>query len=139
MSDEYDLFISYSRTADGALAASLQRELERFAKPVFARRGMRVFRDDANLSANPALWGSIRESLDAARYLLVLASPEAAASPWVKQEIEIICDFLARQFRCSSFRVDLLPCDHARCTPRGTGSRPTLRAIPERTGCAFQA
>ena len=51
----------------------------RFAKPVFARRGMRVFRDDANLSANPALWGSIRESLDAARYLLVLATPEAAA------------------------------------------------------------
>jgi len=31
-----------------------------------------------------------------------------------EQEIEIICDFLAWQFRCSSFRVDLLPYDHAR-------------------------
>jgi len=31
-----------------------------------------------------------------------------------EQEIEVVCDFLAWQFRCSPSPVDLLPCDHAR-------------------------
>jgi WD40 repeat protein len=88
VADQYDVFISYNRHADETVAALLQRELQRFAKPVFSRRALRVFRDDANLSANPGLWTSIQQGLDASGHLLVLASTGAAASPWVVQEIE---------------------------------------------------
>ena len=49
---------------------------------------MRVFRDDTSLSATPHLWPSIEQALAQARYLILLTSPEAAASPWVGKEIE---------------------------------------------------
>jgi hypothetical protein len=43
----YDAFISYSRLEDGWLAPALQSGLERFAKPWYRLRGLRVFRDKA--------------------------------------------------------------------------------------------
>src|SRR5262245_6352656 len=87
VADQYDVFISYNRQADETVAALVQRKLQQFAKPVFSRRALHVFRDDANLSANPGLWTSIERALDDTEALLVLASPAAAASPWVGQEI----------------------------------------------------
>ncbi|MBN6050988.1 TIR domain-containing protein, partial [Nonomuraea sp. RK-328] len=51
-------------------------------------RALRVFLDQASLSANPGLWPSIREALDSSRCFVLLASPEAAASPWPAKEIE---------------------------------------------------
>lgn len=51
-------------------------------------RALRVFRDDASLSANPDLWGSIQQALDGSRYFILLASPSAANSPWVAKEAE---------------------------------------------------
>jgi len=61
----YDAFISYSHALDGALAPALQTGLERFAKPWYRSRALRVFRDTASLSANPDLWSSIEKALDA--------------------------------------------------------------------------
>src|SRR4249920_3642690 len=87
MAARFDVFISYSRQADEPLAGALQHDLQRFAKRAFQRRALQVFRDDANLSANPGLWSSIEQALDASRFLLLLASPAAAASPWVAKEI----------------------------------------------------
>jgi WD40 repeat protein len=84
----YDAFISYSRTADGKLGPALQRGLQRFAKPWYRLRALRVFRDDASLSANPDLWGSITQALDESEYFVLLASPAAAESPWVAKEAE---------------------------------------------------
>ena len=84
----YAAFLSYSRAVDGELAPRLQQALQRFAKPWYRRRALRVFRDDANLSANPGLWSSIQAALDASEYFILLASPESAASPWVGQEVE---------------------------------------------------
>jgi tetratricopeptide (TPR) repeat protein len=46
-----------------------------------------VFRDDTSLSATPSLWPSIEQALGQSRFLILLASPEAAASPWVGKEI----------------------------------------------------
>ena len=46
-----------------------------------------MFRDKTGLSANPALWNSIVQALDESEYLLLLASPQAAASKWVDQEV----------------------------------------------------
>ena len=84
----YDGFISYSHAADGLLAPRLQAGLQRFAKPWWKRRALRMFRDESSLSANPHLWSSITEALDESGWFVLLLSPEAAGSEWVGQEIE---------------------------------------------------
>src|ERR1700731_4410537 len=84
----YAAFISYSPTADGPLAAALQSALHSFARPWFKLRALHIFRDQTNLAVNPALWSSIRDALDQSQFFILLASPEAAASPWVEREAE---------------------------------------------------
>lgn len=85
--DHFDAFISYSHALDGALAPTLQREIERFAKPWYRVRALRVFRDNASLSAEPGLWSAIEEALSRSEWLVLMASPEAAQSQWVGREI----------------------------------------------------
>ena len=84
----YSGFISYSHAADGLLAPRLQAALQRFAKPWWQRRALRIFRDESSLSANPHLWSSIETALDQSGWFVLLLSPDAAASPWVGQEID---------------------------------------------------
>jgi WD40 repeat protein len=84
----YNAFISYSHNADNTLAAALQSALHRFAKPWYKLRALHIFRDQTNLAVNPALWSSIREALDQSSFFILLASPEAADSPWVAKEAE---------------------------------------------------
>ncbi len=83
----YAAFISYSHALDDALAPALQSGLEQFGRVWYRRRALRVFRDDSNLSATPHLWGSIEEALSNSEWFILLASPEAARSPWVSREI----------------------------------------------------
>ncbi|MBV9827144.1 MAG: tetratricopeptide repeat protein [Alphaproteobacteria bacterium] len=83
----YDGFISYSHARDRALAASLQGTMQRLGKPWYRRRALRLFRDDTSLSASPHLWPSIEYALQRSRFLILMASPEAAASPWVDREV----------------------------------------------------
>ena len=84
----YDGFISYSHAADDLLAPRLQAGLQRFAKPWWKRRALRVFRDEASLAANPHLWSSITDALDRSAWFVLLLSPEAADSVWVNREVE---------------------------------------------------
>jgi WD40 repeat protein len=84
----YDAFISYSHSADGQLAPAVQSGLQRLARPWYRRRALRVFRDETGLAVNPHLWGSIERAMDESRYFVLLASPAAAASPWVTREVE---------------------------------------------------
>src|SRR4051812_19212717 len=74
---DYDAFISYSHAADGKLAPKLQEAIETYAKPWYRRRMLRIFRDETNLSLTPHLWPTIVEHLDRARFLILMASPEA--------------------------------------------------------------
>ena len=83
----YDAFLSYAHDADEVFAPVVQRGLQHLAKPWNRRRVMEVFRDETSLAASPGLWPSIRAALDASRWLVVLASPEAARSDWVGEEI----------------------------------------------------
>ncbi len=83
----YDAFVSYSHAKDKPIAAALQSAIQRLGKPWYRRRALRVFRDDTSLSATPSLWPSIEQALAQSRFLIVLASPEAAASPWVNKEV----------------------------------------------------
>jgi WD40 repeat protein len=82
----YAAFISYSHAVDGRLAPALQASLHKFAKPWYRPRALRVFRDEASLSANPALWSSIQTALGDSEFFILLASPEAARSEWVARE-----------------------------------------------------
>jgi WD40 repeat protein len=84
----YKAFISYSHTVDGKLAPALQSGLHRFAKRWNQLRAIRVFRDEASLSADPRLWGSIAAALEDSENLILLASPDAARSPWVEREVD---------------------------------------------------
>jgi MTH538 TIR-like domain (DUF1863) len=81
-------FISYSREESAKLAIALQAGLERFAKPWYRLRAVRVFRDDTNLSANPDLRGTIEAELARSGWFILLASPKAAQSRWVESEIQ---------------------------------------------------
>ena len=84
----YDAFMSYSHAGDGKLAPALQSALHRFARPWNRLRALRIFRDKTNLSVNPTLWSSIQAALDESAHFILLASREAAASPWVAREVE---------------------------------------------------
>lgn len=83
----YDAFLSYSFGLDGKLAPALQNSIERYAKPWYKLRSLRIFRDTANLSVSPDLWIGIEDALRRSRYLILLASPAAAQSKWVRREI----------------------------------------------------
>jgi hypothetical protein len=87
----YTAFISYSHAVDGRLAPAVQGALHRFAKPWYRLRALRVFRDEASLSANPALWASIETALAGSEFFILLASPDAARSPWVQREVAYWC------------------------------------------------
>src|SRR5262249_53587158 len=50
-------------------------------------RALRLYRDETNLGARPDLWGTIEAALDRSRFLILMASPEAARSPWVDREV----------------------------------------------------
>ena len=83
----HDAFLSYSQSADGRLAPVLEVGLEKLAKPLFRLRAIDVFRDKTGLAASPGLWSSIAAHLEASRWLIFLASPAAAASPWCAKEL----------------------------------------------------
>lgn len=84
----YKAFISYSHAADDLLAPALQSALVQFAKPWYQLRTFKVFRDKTSLSANPALWPSIEKALSESEFFILLASPVAGKSIWVRREVE---------------------------------------------------
>jgi WD40 repeat protein len=95
---KYWAFVSYSHR-DQAWADWLHHALETYhvprrlvgrdspAGPV-PRRLYPVFRDQDELPSSPNLSGAIDLALRQSRYLIVIASPYAAVSRWVDQEIE---------------------------------------------------
>jgi WD40 repeat protein len=84
----YHAFFSYSHAADGALAPAFRLALHKFAKPWYRTRALSVFLDQSSLSANPGLWPAIERALSDSEYFVLLASPDSAASPWVRKEID---------------------------------------------------
>ena len=85
---QWDAFISYARSASTLEAQRLQTAIQTFAKPWYRLRAVRIFRDDSSMSANPALWSSIEQGLQQARWLVVLLSQAAAGSEYVAAEIQ---------------------------------------------------
>lgn len=83
----YDAFISYKHGDDKPVAAGLQLVLQTLGKAWWQRRSMRVFRDATALAPSAALALSIENALQQSRALVLIASPEAGASPWVEKEV----------------------------------------------------
>jgi WD40 repeat protein len=88
MRERFHAFISYSHAVDSDLAEALERALHRFAKPLLQLRALHVFRDKSSLSASPNLWHTIEAALGQSEHFILLASPEAARSPWIQREIQ---------------------------------------------------
>lgn len=84
----YNAFLSYSHAKDSDLAPKLEEGLEKFAKPIFKKRALDIFRDANDLSASPDLWGKIEDGLDNSEYFIFLGSIKAAQSRWCRKEVE---------------------------------------------------
>ena len=109
-SKEYYAFISY-KSEDVEWAIWLQHELEHYHLPASfngrtdIRKELRpVFRDIDELSAGN-LPEQIRQALKNSQNLIVVCSPQAAASPWVNQELETFIS-LGRTDRIFPFIVE---------------------------------
>ncbi len=94
----YKAFISYkhSDTEQGkAFVQRLESALKRYAKPLLSPP-IKLFRDEVSMMPGADLPGLIRAGLEQSEFLVLLASPEAAASPWVKDELNIWFEELGR-------------------------------------------
>ena len=90
----FDAFLSYSH-ADGALARALHHRVQTIGTRFRDARHLRVFRDEATAAATADLWSTIARALADSRHFVLLASPTAARSDWVKRELD---HWLAREF-----------------------------------------
>ncbi len=85
---KYNAFISYSHSQDAVLAPSLEESLEKFAKPIFKRRALNIFRDSNDLSVSPNLWSKIEEGLAQSEYFIFFASAASSKSHYCKEEVK---------------------------------------------------
>jgi WD40 repeat protein len=83
----YDAFVSYSHAGEADVARRLQEGVERFAKPWYRTRSLRLFLDKNSLTASPSLWSSIETALADSRWLVLVCSPSSVQSPWIDREI----------------------------------------------------
>ena len=124
----FDAFISYSHK-DLSFGKWLQRKLETFSIPADMRgerpkgQKLRIFRDQTDL-AGTGLQDSLRANLREARYLIVLCSPQSAASSWVNEEVLFFIS-LGRKERIIPFIIDGEPMSDdpgLECYPEGLRS-----------------
>ncbi len=84
----YSAFISYSHADCGDVAPVIQKGIENIGKPWYRqKRNLDIFRDETNLSASPELWPNIELGLLNSDFLILLASPQAAKSGWITDEL----------------------------------------------------
>jgi WD40 repeat protein len=91
---KYKAFVSYKH-GGLPLAARLAVALRTYAKPLFSL-SPQIFRDEDYLVPKADLPGLIRSALDGSEFLILLASPAAAASKWVIDELKHWCITLQR-------------------------------------------
>jgi len=82
----YAAFLSYS-SADAGAAGTLQRLIRRVGQRWYRRSTLRIFRDRTNESASKSLREWINGALETSDHLVLLASPNAAGSKWVDDEL----------------------------------------------------
>lgn len=143
----YRAFLSYSHK-DRTWARWLHRKLEAYRVPeklvdqpgATSRRLSPIFRDRDELPSVASLSGAVDDALRESEWLIVLCSPDAAASRWVNEEIRafrrfgrshrILC-FIVRGEPASGGATECLPAaltepapDGARVEPLAADARP---------------
>ncbi|MBB3764390.1 toll/interleukin-1 receptor domain-containing protein [Sphingomicrobium lutaoense] len=89
----YKAFLSYSHR-DKAVANWLHRALETYRLPEdlvaegAPERLHPIFKDREELAAADDLGAAIREAIHESQAMIVLCSPDAAASPWIAKEVD---------------------------------------------------
>src|SRR5215218_5030293 len=91
----FEAFISYKHQVSTGFAADFELHLKRYARSPL-QRPAKIFRDEQFLKPGSDLPAVIRNALVESRNLILLASPEAAASTWVRDELRIWCEELGR-------------------------------------------
>jgi len=84
----YDLFISYSQSDDREFIRCVERTLWSFGRAWYQLRGLRTYRDETNLAAEPDLWLAIENAIKRSNCLVLVASPRSARSHWVVREVQ---------------------------------------------------
>lgn len=95
---QYKAFISYKHASSSEFAERLELALKSYAKPLW-RPPIAIFRDEKYMTPGLNLPQMIREALAQSEYLIYLASPEAAKSSWIKDELAQWCDDEDRRTR----------------------------------------
>jgi hypothetical protein len=87
----YDAFISYSHADCKDIAAPIQKALQNIGKPWYKElsTNLKIYRDQTDLTATPGLWSKIEIALKDSNFFILLASPTAAVSGWIKDEINV--------------------------------------------------
>ena len=83
----FGAFISYSGPADRELISKLQNGIEKLAKRWYRPAVMKVFVDKTSIAAGTRLWSRIEYGLTRSKWLILMASPDAAQSWWVDREV----------------------------------------------------
>jgi WD40 repeat protein len=92
----YHAFISYKHARSSEFAKRLELALKTYAKPLL-KPPRSIFRDENILRPGPDLQRMIWKALDESEFLVYLASPDAAASEWVQDELRHWCQDEARR------------------------------------------
>src|SRR6266566_2600691 len=92
---KYRAFISYKHAVSREFAENLELALKAYAKPLW-HPPIAIFRDEKYLRAGLDLPQMIKDALDQSEFLIYIASPEAAASSWVQDELMHWCSRLSR-------------------------------------------
>jgi hypothetical protein len=88
---KYDTFISYSH-ANAVLAEKISKRIRRYRAPKqsnLKKRHLTVFRDVERLTASSRLSEELKKNVQTSRTLILLASPDSAASEYVDDEVGI--------------------------------------------------
>jgi hypothetical protein len=83
---KYDAFLSYSWKSDSKVAPVIQSLIQQFLRPFYQSRAKTVFRDLSCLPVGSNLEAELYDRLDRSSHLILLASPEAAASKGMEME-----------------------------------------------------
>jgi len=86
----YKVFISYKHQVSRRFAEALENALKTYAKPLL-RPPIRIFRDEKILRAGDDLPKVIVDALRDSEFFILIASPAAAESPWVLDELTRWC------------------------------------------------
>lgn len=100
----YKAFISYRHNVLPTFVKHFELALKTYAKPLL-KPPIRIFRDENHLVPGIDLSVLITEAIDGSEYFILLASPEAAQSPWVEKEVS---HWLKEPTRRDAFIVVLL-------------------------------